>query len=107
MTVRVVRTRAANRDSVGHAVYIGQDDPRAADRFLDAVANAFARIGAFPKIGALRSDTHPAFPDVRLWPIPDFERYLIFYRAEDTRIKVIRVLNGARGDIADALSHRP
>jgi len=103
--MRVVRSPAARHDIVGHAVYIGQDDEQAAERFLSTVEKAFARIGSFPKIGAARPFSHPALENIRLWPVPGFERYLIFYRVEDTRIRVIRVLNGARGDITDALSN--
>ena len=31
-----------------------------------------------------------------MWPIPRFEKYLIFYRFNDDTLEVIRVLHGAR-----------
>lgn len=39
---------------------------------------------------------HPALADVRSRLIKDFENYLVFYRATESGIDVLRVLRGAR-----------
>jgi toxin ParE1/3/4 len=105
VTVRIVRSAAARRDIIEHAVYISNENPSAGDRFLDAVQAAFTRICQFPLIGAARRFRSPILRGVRMWPTPGFERYLLFYRLEDNdeQVRVLRVLNGARNDIADAL----
>lgn len=103
MTMRVIRSRAARRDVIEHAVYIGQEDKGAAERFLDAVQTAYVRIGEFPKIGVERSFQLPALRGIRMWPVPGFERYLIFYRLEKDCIRIARLLNGVRGDIENAV----
>ncbi len=54
MTIRLLRSRRARRDVIDHAVYIGEHNPDAAMRFLDAVEAAFQRIADYPSIGAAR-----------------------------------------------------
>lgn len=33
---------------------------------------------------------------MRVWSVRDFPKHLIFYRATDDRIEILRVLHGAR-----------
>jgi plasmid stabilization system protein ParE len=33
---------------------------------------------------------------LRYWPVPGFERYLVFYVPTSARIDVVRVMHGAR-----------
>ncbi|TAF91716.1 MAG: type II toxin-antitoxin system RelE/ParE family toxin [Oscillatoriales cyanobacterium] len=42
--------------------------------------------------------------EIRQWRIKDFQDYLIFYRIQDDRVEVLRVLHGAR-DLEDILSN--
>jgi toxin ParE1/3/4 len=34
--------------------------------------------------------------DVRLWPLKQFEKYLLIYRAHSEALDIIRVVHGAR-----------
>jgi toxin ParE1/3/4 len=42
--------------------------------------------------------------EIRQWRIKDFQYYLIFYRIQDDRVEILRVLHGAR-DLEDILSN--
>lgn len=64
---------------------------------------AFTLLADRPAIGRLRTDLrHPRLQGLRSWGIRGFESYLIFYRASDDGIEVVRVLHGAR-DVAAEL----
>ncbi len=38
----------------------------------------------------------PALSGLRMWPVPHFEHWLIFYIPTDTAVQIVRVLHGAR-----------
>jgi toxin ParE1/3/4 len=41
--------------------------------------------------------------EVRQWRIKNFQDYLVFYRVQDDRVEILRVLHGAR-DLEGILS---
>lgn len=96
MAMRLVRKRAVERDLADQVEYIAQDRPAAARRYLLAVEHAFDQLVRTPEIGEERRFRNPKLEGVRMWPVPDFPKYLIFYRATKTRIEVLRILHGAR-----------
>ena len=68
-------------------------------RFIDAVEKAFRRLSEMPEIGVLHEFDDPRLAGTRMWPVPKFPRYMIFYHARGEEIRVLRMLHGAR-DIA-------
>lgn len=78
------------------ADYIASDSLEAAMRFLDAVQQAFARIGEQPGIGSKRYAHLPLLEGLQVWPVPGFEKHLVFYVERGQYIDVLRVLHGAR-----------
>ena len=78
------------------ADHIATDSTDAAICFLDAVQQAFVRIGEQPGIGSRRYAHLPMLEGLRLWPVPGFERHLIFYVERADYVDVLRVLHGAR-----------
>ena len=42
--------------------------------------------------------------EIRQWRVKDFKDYLIFYRIQDARVEILRVLHGAR-DLEGILSN--
>lgn len=102
MKLPVVLERLAEQDLEGHVDYIAADRPSAAVRFVDAAEAASARLAEMPRIGAVRNFRNPRLEGIRFWPIPDFEKYLIFYRVTGEEVQVLRVLHGAQ-DIASIL----
>ncbi len=96
MSRRVVVRPLAKEDLDEQALYIARGSVSAALRFLDAAEAAFDRLGSLNEIGRRRSFVHPELFTVRSWPIPGFEKHVIFYRAVGGVVDVLRVLQAAR-----------
>ncbi len=78
------------------AEYIAAESLEAATRFLESAEQTFSRISEQPGIGSSRY-AHIAYLDgLRFWPVPCFEKYLVFYIERQDRIDVLRVLHGSR-----------
>lgn len=88
--------RLAERDLAEAYLFVGADSPAAAERLLDAVNEATRLLLANPGIGRLRAFQSALASGVRAWPTPGFPNYLIFYRASDHDIEIVRFLHGAR-----------
>jgi len=99
---RVHLRRAAQDDIDDHFLFIAQESVAAALRFHDAARSALDRLGEVPEIGQRRQTTNTALAGLRMWPIPDFPNYLIFYFAHEDGIDVVRVLH-ARRDLGSIL----
>ena len=96
MRRRIIIRPQADRDLDDHAALIARDNLEAGRRFYDAAAQVFDQLALMPEMGSPRTFRNPALAGVRLWRIPGFERYLIFYRPIQDGIEVIRVLHAAR-----------
>lgn len=96
MKRRIVRTIQAKRDLIDHFVLIGEDNLNAAERFLDRVESAINQLADMPKIGSPRPMNNPRLEGLRVWPVPGFRRYLIFYLQIEDTVTVLRVLHSAR-----------
>jgi toxin ParE1/3/4 len=78
-------------------VYLAeQNATAAAQSFLRAVAADARKLAEMPGMGALREFSDPKLAGVRSWPVTGYRNYLIFYRASDAELRVLRVLHGAR-----------
>lgn len=71
-------------------------------RFIEAVDAAFRRLADTPEIGRLREFRNQRLAGLRSWPVPGFEKHLIFYRVDEESVEIVRVVHGAR-DLALAL----
>lgn len=96
MVRRLVQRRAAEGDVAEQLAYIAGERPAAAHRYAIALEDAFARIRAMPDVGILCSYGPRILRRVRVWPVPGFRRFLIFYRVTPKTVEVIRVLHSAR-----------
>ena len=94
--IRLTTRPLAEREIDNAAASIADDNPDASIRFLDAIDHARTELVRFPEIGAIRRFDSPALSGLRVWPIPGFENWMIFYRIEEDRLTVVRVLHGAR-----------
>ena len=86
----VLRTSRAHLDLVEAALRIAEENPLAADRWLDAMEEKCRRLAQMPGLGRKRPDLAP---DLRGFPVGN---YIIFYREVAEGIQVIRILHGAR-----------
>lgn len=96
----VITAPSAERDLDDAFLYLAYEAGLpVAIRFDQAVEAAFQRIVELPGVGAPQEGRRPKTPgtgSVRMWRVPGFENYLIFYREQDDGIEVIRVLHGSR-----------
>ena len=86
---QVLRTAKAHLDLVEIAVYLGERNPAAADRLLEAIDAQCHQLSDFSEIGRAREELSP---NLRSFPVGN---YVIFYRPISDGIQVIRVLHGA------------
>ena len=86
----VLRTTQAHLDLVRIALHIADENPLAADRWLDVIEEKCRLLAQMPGVGRKRDELGPG---VRGLPVGDF---VIFYRAFEDGIQVLRVLHGAR-----------
>jgi toxin ParE1/3/4 len=86
----VLRTSQAHLDLVEAALRIAEENPTAADHWLDSLDEKCRLLARMPELGRKRPDLAP---DLRGFPIGN---YIIFYRPVPDGIQVIRVLHGAR-----------
>jgi len=93
---RVRWLELAERDMLEHFEYLLTERPEAALRFVDAVEAALERLADMPLMGVSRPFAKPGLEDIRMWPVPDFERFLIFYRPCADGVEAVRVLYGMR-----------
>lgn len=84
------RTLKAEEDLIEIWCYIAEDNPSAADSFLDLIEEKCNLLAESPKIGTLRSDITD---NLRYFPV---QKYLIFYREINDGIEVVRVVHGSR-----------
>jgi toxin ParE1/3/4 len=87
---RIVRTQSARADVAAIAWHIAQDNPAAADRWLDEIDETLALIADYPTLGEA---VDQFAPNLRRHCIGN---YLLFYRPLDDGIELRRVLHGAR-----------
>lgn len=86
----------AEADLTEAYLYIGADSPDAAERLLDAVANAVALLLETPQAGSPRQFRSAHAQGIRSWSPRGFPNHLIFYRVSGDDIEVVRFLHGAR-----------
>ena len=96
MTRRIVRPRVVERDLAGLADYVGRTNADAGLRFLAAAEKELRRLAEMPGLGSIWESDNPRLEGIRVSRIRRFKNYLIFYRALDDGIEVVRVLHGAR-----------
>lgn len=87
---RILRRPLALQDLDQIWDYIAQDNPKAADDFIDTLEEKCRLLAEHPKIGA---SCETLYPSMRFLPV---EKYLIFYFPLDDGIEIVRVLHGAR-----------
>lgn len=77
--------------------HIAAQDPAAASRLRATIVGQAIQLGKMPAKGmALRKPATEDEIGVRLWPVSRYRNYLILYRVEVERIRVLRVLHAAQ-----------
>jgi len=93
----------ARYDIVDISYKIAEDSLDTADRFASTINEVFEQLSEFPSLGVSRNYDNPKLTGMRMWPVPHFEKYLVFYTSTDSDLQIVRVLHGSR-DITDLFS---
>jgi toxin ParE1/3/4 len=95
---RIFTQRQAQEDTDEIWHYIAQDNPTAAEAFLDAIEEVSKHLSVFPATGGLRYFYHTELHGLRILPLPKFEKYLLFYRIHEDEqvVEIVRIVHGAR-----------
>jgi toxin ParE1/3/4 len=86
----------AREDALDIALYIASDNPKAGEVFYSALEHACDQLARMPNMGKARTFRNSRLQDMRMFPVPKFHKYLIFYRLIQEGIEVVRVVHGAR-----------
>ncbi len=91
MEERYQLTDRADTDLLEISLYLArQGSIETAERFIDAINEQFVRLADYPGMGRAREELAPG-----LRSIPE-GKYVIFYRAAQDTVLIIRVLHGSR-----------
>ena len=94
---RVHFRETARQDSAPRPVFfVREASVRVAVEFLTAVENAVIRLQGHPVIGRTRHFRSEKLHGLRSWPVPGFQRILIFYLPIPGGIDVVRVIHASR-----------
>jgi toxin ParE1/3/4 len=100
--VRIITLPRANEDIDEQFHFIAQDSFDVAWRFFEAVEQACSRLGDMPHIGIALDFDNPELRGLRMWPVPGFEKSLIFYQVVSNAVTIVRILHSSR-DIENIL----
>ena len=101
----LVLEEAAKLDLRQIAFYLESETSLAtALRFRHQAEHSFSQLLVTPFLGSWWPFDDVRLHDVRCWPISGFKKHLMFYRINDDRIQVLRILHAAR-DIARLLEN--
>ena len=81
---------AARADLEEIWLFIAQDDPDVAGRFVRSIVSRFPTLASMPFMGRQRDELAPR---LRSFPVSN---YIIFYRPMADGIEIVRVLHGSR-----------
>ena len=103
MTAQYELLPAAERDLDDQAAYLAQEAGiDTALRFYDSAAATFTWIARRPGIGEPRGVADAQLEGLRVWRMEGFPQHLIYYRATDEGIVVVRVLHRRRSSSASS-----
>jgi toxin ParE1/3/4 len=70
--------------------------PKVALRFRSAIMQAVEQIEAMPGVGSPRQVRNPRLSGLRMWIVPGFQNYLLFYLTPQGGAEIIRLFHGAQ-----------
>ncbi len=76
--------------------FIAQDNVVAANQVLNSLEHTMEMLASMPEMAQQRPNLSKAYPNLRVWPLPDYPCYLVFYIPVEDGITVLRVLHGSR-----------
>ena len=96
MSLQIIQLPPARRDMTKHFFHLAKESRRVASRFFDAAQKTFATLAENPGHGGLWENDNPDLKGLRVWPVKGFNRHLVFYIADEARIRIVRVLHSSQ-----------
>jgi len=94
---RLIIRRNASDDIDRITEYIARTvNVTASVRFQTAVADAMDYLLTMPNLGAPRFYQNPVARGLRMFPMPEFRKYLLFYLTPEGTIEIVRVLHSSQ-----------
>jgi plasmid stabilization system protein ParE len=94
---RLRRSEHVIHDLVDCYRFIHEDDAAYAEKFLDTAEEMFLKLAEIPGLGRMWKSDDPKLARIRVIPLPSpFDHYLVFYREDKNRVRLLRVLQSAR-----------
>jgi toxin ParE1/3/4 len=93
---KVFKHELALSDLEEQASYLNEEAPELGLRFLEQVAFAFDFLCKMPEVGRPFESIRSELLGIRVWPVGDYRKHLIFYRPTPEGIEILRVLHGSR-----------
>lgn len=90
MTLELEITPEAESDLLQIWLYIADDQPVNADRYLDKIQEKASRLAEFPELGRERDELSVG---LRCFPV---DRYNLYYLITETKLYLVRVLPADR-----------
>ena len=94
--MRIRKHTRAKLDVLEIYAHLGNDSERVAERFLTNLDQAIHTLTETPMIGRKSDIAVSGYPAPRIWHVPGFEDFLIFYVPSDEELEIVRVLHGKR-----------
>jgi|TARA_R110001592_G_scaffold362628_1_gene677405 toxin ParE1/3/4 len=88
--LKLIRSSKAEADLIDIWLYIAEDQPVNADRFLDKLNKTAMTIAENPGLGVDRPEISDG---IKSFPV---DRYILYYRVKATELEIVRVLSSAR-----------
>ncbi len=92
----VVRSQEADRDLEEIAAGFDETSEALSHRFLASVTRGFRQLSQMLGLGEKVEGRAPGLLGLRCDRVPNFRNHLVFYRYDDDKVEVARVLHGAR-----------
>ncbi len=88
----------AEQDLFVHARHIAEDNRDAAGKFISSFIETAQIVADMPFVGKQYKDTDVRIDGMRVLPIRDFGKYLIFYRQtqKGKYLEIIRIIHSAQ-----------
>lgn len=96
MALAIVTDRAADADIDQQFAYIAERNFDAALRYYDAVGKTLERLAEVPTLGRTQALNNPRLTGMRRLAVAGYPNYLVFYIPTGQKLRVVRVLHGAR-----------
>ncbi|WP_309736773.1 type II toxin-antitoxin system RelE/ParE family toxin [Chamaesiphon sp. OTE_75_metabat_556] len=95
MTRYILIHEDASLDLHEHFSYLSQNNRDSAFEFFDAARQTFAALARMPGVSQ-QYDSEEDIVNIRKWAVKGFKKYLIFYRYDDEKLEILRIIHATR-----------